>query len=92
MSIAGNTESMAALLRDKAHNMNRVLSSEVYGGRWGDDVGRSYLSYAETLTRIAESFGIGAESVRKLENGLNAVDESADKRQLNALKSAVNRL
>lgn len=83
---------MALSASDKAKSIDNALRSAVYDGEWGDDVGRSYLSYTENLRRITESLVTAAENVESIERSLESTNETAGKSQLEKIKVAVRKL
>lgn len=92
MSLGSNLEGSAFLLKQSANQTASFLSSEVYGGRWSDDVGSSYIPYTQTLNQAAEKFADGAQGAVRIENSLHSINEASDKNQLEKLKAAVNGL
>lgn len=92
MESTGNLKDSASNLKDKVYAISRTLHSEVYGGKWNDDVGSSYIPYTQNLTAVTENFLNTAASAEQIEKQLISMNDSADKSKLSELKSAVNSL
>ena len=89
------TESMktsALSLNDRVQRMDNIIRSEVYGGEWDDEVGRSYLSYTESLRRMADKIVTVADKLGSIERALESVNEYADKEKLAKIRAAVQSL
>lgn len=87
--LSGSIKNAAQSVNDRVQRMDSMLRSEVYGGNWNDEVGRSYLSYTESLRRMAEKFISVADNLKSIEASLEAANEYADKDKLEKIKAAV---
>lgn len=87
--LTGSIKTAAQSVNDRVQRMDNMLRSEVYGGDWNDEVGRSYLAYTESLRRMTEKFLAVADKLANIEASLEAANEYADKEKLAKTKAAV---
>ncbi len=88
----GNIRSIVLSASDKAQSMDNKLRDNVFGGDWDDEVGRSYLSYTESLRRITEKLIGVADTLENIERSLQPTNETAGKAQLEKMKAMVQNL
>ena len=89
---AGSMRTAAQALDSVVQSLDGAVRSEVYGGGWDDDVGRSYLTYAEDMRRINGKLSAIADNMSNIESTLNSFNEKADSERLAKIKAAVNSL